>query len=255
MKATTCCNGVLGAVIAASLLACGGGGSQGTGGSNVDFNALHTQYSAPSGRMQASDVPAVMKTLASDEASAAVPVTQSLDRLRLGSASDVTIQNNPPPQCSSSQGGVSCACPGGGSFSETGASSTSSGTTATIDYSSCQFTNSSSNQTYTIDGTLSFADYTSPPPAMLIYSGSLTETITPPGTQTDINLNFALVNGQATYSATVSSGGNVLISENGSWDSSTETGSFTVTDSQGTWSCTATNGHGSCTGPSGTETF
>lgn len=257
MKATMCLKGVLGAVIVASLWGCGGGsgGGQGSNGPNVDFGALHQQYAAPSGHLQSSDMPDVMKALSSDQVASAVPVTQSVEHLHLGNVgSGVTIQNL-PPQCSGTQGNVSCACPGGGSFSETGGSSGAGGTEASLDFSSCVFTDTSSSTTYEVNGTLSFDDVTSPPPAMLIYSGSFTETVTPPGTTDNVNLNYALINGQVTFNASVSSGGNVLIQESGSWDVSTETGSFTVVDSAGTWNCSATNGHGSCSGPNGTQSF
>jgi hypothetical protein len=89
---------------------------------------------------------------------------------------------------------------------------------------------------------------------MLIYSGTLTETITPPGTTTDVGMNVALVNGAISYNVTISNG-NVLVQESGSWNPSTQTGTFHVVDHNGAWNCSATNGRGTCYGSERADSF
>ena len=194
---------------------------------------------------------AVEKALAQQSQSASIPMTMSAKvSLQAASGSSLHIEGG-GTTCNGGNGGVSCSCPGGGSFDETGVSDQGGVVQATIDYDAC-VEDASTSGSVSISGTLSFADYAAaaPNPEMIIYSGTLEETVTPPTTTTTINLDFALVNGVMTYSVDVS-GGNVLVQESGSWDQSTDSGSFTVIDQGGTWQCQLTNGSGTCTGPGG----
>jgi hypothetical protein len=237
---------VVGAALASFAAGCGGGGGgSGGAGEPVDFGALHAQYTSPTGKLRAGDVISVANAFAKDQQTATPPLTAM--SARAGLKLDGTGQ----PMCSGAGGGnVSCSCPGGGSFSETGVSSQGGVVEATVDYQACVFTQSG-GETLTLNGSVSFADYAQQNPTMLIYSGTVEETITPPGTTDSITMNFAMINGVITYDVSLSDGGNVLVQDSGSWDASTDTGSFTVIDSSGTWTCNITNGAGSCSGPNG----
>lgn len=230
--------------VAAFAAGCGSSGS-GSSGPSADFAALHQEYASPSAHFQASDVKAVEKALAQQSQSASVPTTMS------AKGSSLHIEGTGGTSCTGGSGGVSCSCPGGGSFDETGVSDQGGVVQATVDYDACVEITSTSD-TVSISGTLSFADYAAAGASseMIIYSGTLTETVTPPGSTTTIDLDFALVNGVMTYAVDVS-GGNVLVQASGSWDPSTDSGSFTVIDQSGTWQCQLTNGSGTCTGPGG----
>ena len=126
-------------------------------------------------------------------------------------------------------------------------SASSTEVSATLSYNGCVET--SGTVTESISGSISFAEYLTSP-EMIIYAGDLNATVTPPGTTTTIQLNYAIVGSTISYSVEVSNG-NVLVSDSGNWNASTNTGSFTVVDHSGTWSCTFTNGTGSCSGPNG----
>jgi hypothetical protein len=244
------------ALVAAGVAwGCGGGGSSGEpgggpgSGPSTDFAALHSEYASPTGHFQAGDFAAVAGALAQNQQTSGVPVAASA-KVNLGDpGSGTTIQNNPTVTCAPSGGAVVCNCPVSGTITETVASNSGGGGVATLTYTSCVFSSSSSGSV-SLDGTLSFENFTTPPP-MTIYSGSLSETVTPPGTVTTINLNYALINGVISYTVTVASG-TVLVSDTGSWNPSTKSGSFTVSDSSATWNCSLTNGSGTCTGPGGT---
>jgi hypothetical protein len=246
-------HGVVGLAVLALASGCGGGsGSAGGGGSSVDFTALHAQYTAPSGTLDASDVVKVGAAISKQQQGTGAPVLASAKVGLIAVPGGITIQSPTQPMCGAPSGDVvDCTCPGGGSFTESGISSSGGVVQATLDYNACVFTEGG-GETATTNGSISFADYQSPQ-EMIIYSGTIDETITPPGTTTQIEMNFALVNGVMTYSVTVASG-NVLVSESGSWDEQTETGTLTVTDRSTTWTCNLTNGSGTCTGTNG-QTF
>jgi hypothetical protein len=245
---------ILGIVVTGFAAGCGGGG--GSGGPSVDFDALHAQYLSPTGSVKGADLSTVKGALDKQSTASSIPVEMNARagiRLQAVPASGVRIQGGTGSvACSGGGESESCTCPGGGSFSVSGASDQGGVEEATVDYSSCIFSDSSSAGTATdsISGDISFADYTTSP-TMLIYSGTLQVTLTPPGTTESVDLNYALVNGMMTYSVDISSG-NVLVQETGTWDSSTDSGSFTLVDKSGSWSCTFTNGTGTCTGPGGT---
>jgi hypothetical protein len=240
--------GSFGIVMTALAVGCGGGGG-GSGSTPVDFTALHAAYASPTGKLGAADVGAVATSLDKQSQTAGVPVTMSAKVGLQGlPGSSLRLQNG-GANCGESGGDVSCTCPGGGSFAESGVSSQGGVVQATIDYSSCVYDDSGSSNAVSISGSLSFADYSSSPP-MMIYSGTIDETVTPPGTTETIDMNFALLDGVITYDVSISSG-NVLVQDSGSWDPSTDTGSFTVIDQSGSWSCQLTNGAGTCTGSGG----
>lgn len=244
--------GTLGIAVAGVVVGCGGGGSSGP---SVDFNALHAEYLSPSGALKASDLASVKSGMDKQSTASSIPLEMNARagiRLQSLPSSGVRIQGGTGSvSCTGGGESETCSCPGGGSFSVDGASNQGGVEEATIDYSSCIFTEAAgtASATSSISGNMSFADYTTSPP-MMIYSGTLQVTVTPPGTTDSIDLNYALVNGMMTYSIDVASG-NVLVQETGSWDSSTDSGSFTLVDKNGTWNCTFTSGTGTCTGPNG----
>jgi hypothetical protein len=235
----------------------GSGGGGGAGASSVNFTALRATYSAPTGSLQASDVLNVGKELSTQESeSTSVPTSTSSAPIHVQNRASAPRPMDTPVTCSAATAsGISCSCGGGGSFDETYATNASQTgyVEGVLTYNDCVFDDDSSGTTTTtesINGTMSFADYTTAP-EMFIYSGSITATITPPGTTITENFNYALINGEVTYSVTVSDG-TVLVSDQGAWNEATESGSFTVTDKSGTWTCNLTNGTGTCTGPGGT---
>jgi hypothetical protein len=236
----------VGMALASFAAGCGGGGGgSGSGGPPVDFGALHAQYTSPTGKLRASDVIPVANAFAKDQQTATPPLAAMSTRAGL------KLDGTGQPMCSAAAGGdVSCSCPGGGAFSESGASSQGGVVEANLDYQACVFSESGSDSV-TLNGSVAFADYAQQNPPMLIYSGTLQETITPPGTTDTIQMNFAMVGGVITYSVSLSGGGNVLVQDSGSWDASTDSGNFTVVDSDGSWTCTITNGAGTCSGSNG----
>jgi hypothetical protein len=242
-----------------STLGCSSSSSGGgvSGGSPADFTALRASYSAPTGSLQSSDVLSVGKELSKQESqSSNVPTSTSNAPIHAQAIRHAGARpENTPVTCSAATAsGVSCSCGGSGTFDETfNSSAAQSGVEeGVITYNDCVFDDSSGTTTETesISGSMSYADYTTAP-AMFIYSGTLTETISPPGTTTTVNFDYALINGELTYSLSVADG-TVLVSDEGSWDEATQSGTFTVTDKSGTWSCNITNGAGTCTGPGGT---
>jgi hypothetical protein len=252
---------LLGSTTALALTACGSsasGNGGGGGASSTNFTALRTEYTAPSGSLASSDVLSVGKQLGTLESQSDNLPTSTQVHVVSGRLHpmDTPISCN---TATASSGTISCTCNGGGTFDETFDSSgepTGDGDEeGTIQYKDCALTDTSSGstETDTITGSLSYADYTTAP-EMLIYSGSISETVTPPGTTTTVDFNFALVNGALTYSVSVADG-TVLVSDSGSWDESTQSGTFTVTDKSGSWTCTLTNGSGTCTGSSGSLTI
>jgi hypothetical protein len=251
-------NGLAGALVLGitAVVGCSSSGSDGAGGgSSVDFAALRAQYTSPTGALVASNVLQVGSGLAQQESqTSGIPTATASAKTHIEAARrGVPRTMDSPVTCSAvTASGVSCTCGGGGTFNETfsGEGSQTGVEEGTFDYDDCNFDDSGSATTDTVNGTMSFADY-STAPVMEIFSGSLSETITPPGTTTTEKFNYALVGGQLTYSITIASG-TVLVSDDGSWDESTQSGSFTVTDKSGTWSCNITNGTGTCTGSSGT---
>jgi len=249
--------GALVLLITVPTLGCSSSGGGGGGAPSVDFAALRAQYLAPSGSLKSSDVLNVGKQLSTQESqSTSVPTSTSSAPIKVmaNRTSGIHPMNTPVTCSAATAGGVSCSCGGGGTFDETfNTNASQSGVEeGVLTYNDCVFddTSGSTAATESISGTMSYADYTTAP-EMFIYSGSITETVTPPGTTTTANFNYALVNGELTYSITVASG-TVLVSDQGSWDEATESGSFTVTDKSGTWTCNITNGTGTCTGPGGT---
>jgi len=205
----------------------------GSGSPSTDFDALHALYTSPTGTLGSpADVKSATSQFSTSERQGGgLPLgAQSLHPSTAGiRPQDVT---------------VNVSCPGGGSLNETIASSSSTGGQASIDYSNCVYDSGSISDT--INGTMSYAEYTSP--AMELFSGSLTVTATPPGTTETVNLNFALVDGVMTFSVSVADG-TVLVSEDGSWDPTTDTGMLTITDRTATWTCTLDHGKGSCVSP------
>jgi hypothetical protein len=235
--------------VAAYATACGSSGGSKGASSQANLAELRSQYTAPSGTLGSADIASVAQALSQEQAQTArIPVVPTSAPLHATAVGSLSLENSPMVSCTGGQGSETCTCPGGGSFSESGFSSSNNVALATVNYNACVF-GETGNTTESTSGSISFADYQTQPP-MVIYSGTLDETVTPPGTTTQINMNYALVNGVVTYNVEISSG-NVLVSESGSWDSSTESGSFTVTDKSGKWSCSVTNGAGSCTGANG----
>ena len=250
MRTTRSIRGAVGLAIAACAAGCGGGNGGGGSGEAVDFSALHAEYAAPSGALTGPDIAAVARALSRAQQTAGVPMGASA-RVRIAPVGGASSPQSAPEGTLRPQGGsgsFSYACPGGGNITETASSAENGYVSATLQYDACAFQETGGGAT--ASGTISFADYQGPP-LMLIYKGELAVTITPPGTTEQIDMNYALVNGQLTYSVELSSG-NVLVSAAGSWDPATDSGSFTVIDKSGTWSCTYANGSGSCTGPGGT---
>ncbi len=222
-------HGVLSLAVVGCLAGCGSGGP----GGSVDFNALHAQYTSPTGTLTgATDVKSVASQYSTNQKTGSgIPLgTQSV---RPAAAGSLRAQNL--------TGSFSVSCPGGGSMSVADATSSASGEQASIDYSNCVYT--SGALTDTINGTMSFADYTSPP--MEIFSGTLTVRLDPPGTTENVNLNFALVDGVMKFSVTVGDG-TILVSENGSWDATTDSGTLSIQDRVTTWTCTLESGKGTC---------
>jgi hypothetical protein len=240
--------GVMGVALAAWAVGCGGGGGGSASGSSVDVNALRSEYTAPSGTLTRSNLSAVAMALSQDQKSAGIPTGfgAHADRAQAaGRGAAQGLSDTLHPQ--SGPGSFTYNCPGGGSLSEQGEGAGNGYVTATIDYQNCVFTEGSISDT--ANGTITFAEWQGPP-LLLIYKGSLTVTVTPPGTTTTVYMNYALDNGNIAYSVQVSDG-NVIVSVTGSWDATTDSGTFTATDKTGTWSCTFTNGSGTCTGTAG----
>jgi hypothetical protein len=214
--------GVVGLAVLGWAFGCGS-----SSGGSADFTALYAQYTKPTGTLAKSDLSSVTSALNKDETQKSIPVSGA----SLGFGRGLRTQD------------ITENCTDGGSFDIGSLSSSSTGEEATITYSSCSYAAGES-----VSGTISFAEWTSPE-EILIYSGTL--DVTAGGKTDDVTLDFALVNGDYSWSVTLGSGGNVLVSESGSWDTSTSSGMFTVTDSTTTWTCTWNNGTGSCTGADG----
>jgi hypothetical protein len=208
----------------------------------VNFTSLRAEYTSPTGTLGSTDIATVAAALSKAEQTQNIPTMS-------GSRRGPQRPLSPTSVCTESATGASCACSGGGTYSVSVASAQANDVEETIAYNQCDFANDA-NATETIDGTLQFEDASNGSQSVIIYAGTIDETLTPPGTTTQIDLNFAEINGMLAYDVTISSG-NVLVSENGNWDPSTDSGSFTVTDKSGTWTCTVTDDVGSCTGSSG----
>jgi hypothetical protein len=231
-----------------AVAGCSSSSDGGGGGSSVDFAALRAQYTTPTGSLAANNVLQVGSGLSQQESqTSGIPTATSSAPFHVVAARHGVprIMDSPVTCGDVTSGGVSCTCGGGGTFNETFSDdgSQSGVEEGTFDYDNCNFGDTDGSTTDTLNGTMSFADYSSAP-AMELFSGSLSETITE-------KFNYAMVGGQLTYSVTISDG-TVLVSDEGSWDESTQSGSFTVTDKSGTWTCNITNGTGTCTGTGGT---
>jgi hypothetical protein len=225
MNRTRSIQGVVGLAVLGLAVGCGSSSSSTPGGS-ADFAALYTQYTKPTGKLSKSNLKTVEAALAKDETQSSIPVMASLK----GSTGLKTQDITEP-------------CPGGGSFDIGAFAVTGTSEQATIAYNACSYSTGES-----VNGTISFAEW-STPEVILIYDGTL--TVTDAAMTDQVNLNFALVNGQYSWSVTLSDGTNVLVSESANWNATTDSGTFTVTDSTGTWSCTWTAGTGTCTGNNG----
>jgi len=238
--------GTAGALLSA---ACGGGDSG--GGPSADFSALRAEYTKPTGTFKAADMSKVIKSLSQSEGASMLGALS--ERSPTSSPSGLHLESS-TPKCSGSSTGASCSCPNGGTYSVTEASSSGEQFEGTVVYHDCDFGGESYDSagdvdSLVMDGTISFAFYTSPPPATYIYSGTITETITPPGTSARVDLNYAMIGSSIAYLVQVSDG-DVVVSET-SWDASSSSGTLTIQDSSTTWTCTLSNGTGSCTSPGG----
>jgi hypothetical protein len=248
-------SGFGGVLIALCATGCGGGDDK-PSGSSADFSALQKQYTSPSGTLHATDKAAIIAGL--DNANASESSGVGILSARMGGTTAPPgshVLAGEPISCptTGNSSNINCTCAGGGSVGvSASASQGSSNVSATESYNSCKITEGTT--TAEIDGTVKFAIITDPPPMMEIFSGKLTETVTPPGETVTIDMEYALVNGVASYNVQVGDG-NVLIQATGTWDSTTDSGSFTVVTKDGTTTCTLTNGAGSCTGAGGSVTF
>jgi hypothetical protein len=219
--------GVLGLAVLGCALGCGSSSNAGSG----DFGALYTQYTKPSATLGKGDLPSVVKALSTNSAQKSIPVTGA--SLAPGGlrVQDIT---------------ETLSCTDGGNFSIGIPTESSNYETATITYSDCSYDPGES-----VSGTLNYAFWSSPT-SVWIYDGTL--TVTSAGQTDQITLDYALLDGEITWSVSVD-GGNVLVSESGSWDPTTNSGDFTITDSRGSWSCTWNGSSGKCTGSGGTVSY
>jgi hypothetical protein len=219
-------------LVAVAVLGCAVGCGSNSSSPSGDFDALYTQYTKPSATLGKADMPTVVKALSSNSSQKSIPVMGA--SLAPGGLKAQGLTET-------------ISCTDGGNFTLGIPTATSSNyETASLTYDDCSFAQGDS-----VNGTLNYAVWTTPT-EMMIYDGTLTVT---DGGQTDqVSIDYAYLDGQITWSVSVT-GGNVLVSDTGSWDPSTNTGNFTVTDSQGTWSCTWNNDSGTCTGPGGTITY
>jgi hypothetical protein len=214
--------GVVGLAVLGWAFGCGS-----SPGGSADFTALYAQYTKPTGTLAKTDLSTVTSAFDKDQTQTSIPVSGASLHAGGGLRTQDITEN----------------CTDGGSFDIGSLSSSTTGEQATITYSSCSYGAGES-----VTGTISFAEWTSPE-EILIYSGTL--DVTAGGKTDDVTLDFALVNGDYSWSVTLASGGNVLVSGSGDWDASTDTGMFTVTDSTTTWTCTWNKGSGTCTGADG----
>ena len=237
-------------LVAVCATGCGGGDDKPSGGS-ADFGALQKQYSSPTGTLHAEDKSALLKALDNQSAASGLGGLSAMPGTPGGQK---TLGASPITCGMATSSGVVCTCSGGGNLTETfSASQGSMNISGSAKYNACTLTEGTS--TIKISGTLNFSDITTPPPALFIYNGTITETITPPGETVTVSINYAMTaDGKTEYTVDVSDG-NVVIAASGNWDSTTDSGTFTVTTKDGTSTCTLTNGAGSCTGPGGTVTF
>lgn len=240
------------AVAAGLCVACGSsGGSSGSKAgalSLASFETLRTQYTSPSGTLDASEIPAVEAALSQEEGSATV-MRQRVAPHSLEVATVHPLSSSVSCAPATANGMVTCSCSVSGSITESVVGTSGDVVEETANYDSCVEEEADAGETDSLSGTLSFADFETAP-AMIIYSGTLSDTVTPPGTTTTIDLDYAIIGGVITYDVMVASG-NVLVSLSGSWDPTTDSGAFTVTDKTGTWTCNLTDGSGSCTNGSG----
>ena len=228
MNRTRSIQGVVGLAVLGLAVGCGSSSSSTPGGS-ADFAALYTQYSKPSGTLTKSNLKTVATTFGKEQG------FQSIPGASLGATGGLKPQGLP------TSGGN---CTVSGTYSLGALTYSSTYVSASFTYNACSYVAGES-----VNGTLSFADWTTPP-ATEIFSGAL--QVTDNGTTDDVDLNFALVNGsELEWNVVLSDGTNVLVSGSGSWNATTDSGTFTVTDSVGTWSCTWTAGAGTCTGSNG----
>jgi hypothetical protein len=238
-------------------LACGGmltvaagcGSSSKSSGPSVDFAALRAKFTSPTGTLGAGDVPKVGDGLSSQQQSGSVPVAGQAYRAGLHIEAPTPTA---PWTCPNGGGGTNsssetCTCSGGGSVSIAASEQTSTTVEGTVDYNGCTYTEAST--TISVNGSVSM-DIEQGPPLLFMYSGTIDEVVTPPGTHVHLNMEFADVGGKITYSVSLASG-NVLVQSDGTWDSAMKSGTFTVIDKSTTWQCSLTNGSGTCTGSNG----
>jgi hypothetical protein len=241
--------GALGALLAA---ACGGGDSG--GGASANFSALRTEYTKPTGTLKATDMKAVLKSLTQSQgASQLGPLSEHAPS---AGASGLHLEGSSTPMCTQSGSGASCTCTNGGKYEVTEAASSGEQVSGTVHYDHCDFGGQSYDDagdvaSLVMDGNMSFAFYTSPPPAMYIYSGTITETITPPGTTATVQMNYAMIGSSMAYLVDVADG-SVVVTET-SWSASSNTGTLSILDASTTWTCTLTDGAGSCSSTDGSS--
>ncbi len=247
-------SGLGAALIALSAAGCGGDDDKPSGGSSADFGALHEEYAHPSGTLSKDDKDAIIAGL--DEQGRASEVKPNSAMVGGATAPGPHVLQSLPYTCGAAAGGsttLNCPCTGSGKVEiSTSANQDGSSIQFSENFDDCKYTESGS--TVVLDGSIDYAQINSPPPVMTIYKEHLTETVTPPGDTVSIDLNYAVINGETSYSVKVGDG-NVLIQASGSWNSTTKSGTFTVVTKDGSTSCTLTNGEGSCTGAGGSVDF
>ncbi|MEO7032771.1 MAG: hypothetical protein ABI548_02985 [Polyangiaceae bacterium] len=247
--------GVGALLVALSATACGSGDDKPSGGS-ADFGALQKKYANPSGTLSASDKDAIIKGLDQQSDASSSGIAPLGAHVGIGGAGKgAHVLDTAPFTCGSSTQGasVSCTCNSGGTVAISGsASQDGSSVQESESFNNCKFDEAGSS--VVVNGSMTYAEITSPPPAMTIIKESFTETITPPGDTIKLDLDYAEIGGMLSYSVDVADG-NVLLSASGNWDSTTDSGSFTVTTKDGTYSCSLTNGAGDCTGSGGSVSF
>ncbi len=236
---------------------CGGGDDKPSGGS-ADFSALQKKYSSPSGTLSAGDKDAIIAGLNKQSDASGSGITPLGARVPgvVGSGKGPHVLDDAPFTCGTPAQGstsINCPCTGGGSVAISGsATQDGSSVQSSESFNNCKFTEASTS--VVVNGSMTYAMISSPPPAMTIVKENFTETVTPPGETIKLDLDYAEIGDMISYSVDVADG-NVLLSVTGAWDSTTDTGSFTVTTKDGTSTCTLSNGAGSCTGPGGSVTF
>jgi hypothetical protein len=241
-------------------------------GTQPDFNQLQASFASPTGTFTSDKASGVFTTFNNDNTAnsplgaatsvggiggASAGTTQMMSLHILGGGGQPMSTSSDLSWCSALSAGQtegSCGCPSGGDlYWNFEGISTLESNTSSVDATLEIAAKSCSLDGASIDGTefLHIAgDFSSADPTdyEMVYAIDLTETA--PDVSVTIDMDAALIDGNEWVLVAVSDG-NVAVSVDGSWDSSTGTGSIQVKDRNDTWSCQLVNGAGTCTGTAG----